>query len=229
VCSLLATGLLAGLGGAATAADLDAILERFDEVQYSISTLSADFTETVTNPLLIDPVVARGRFFMTKPDAIRWEYSLPEEMRFVIAQDTYTGYFPRQKRAEKRNIQRWSDHIFRFFGLGQGSKELGKFYHIALDESRNDTAGTFLLILEPKKKRVRKRVEQAWFWLDGSTYLPVKVEYRSNGGNTRTVEFHDIRLNPDLAVGLFTMEIPADVKVSTGFSGLPDFSPGSTP
>ena len=222
--------LLAALcaGGVTVAADLDEVLKGFDEVQNSISTLSAEFTETTTNQLLIDPISAAGHFFMTKPDSIRWEYSFPEEMRFVIFQDQYTGYFPKQKRAEKRNIQRWSEHIFRFFGLGQGSQELLKFYDISLDPAHDSSSGTYLLVLEPTKRRVRKRIPEVRFWLDVETYLPSKVEYRSKSGNARTVEFHEIRLNPDLAASMYHVEIPADVKVSSGFSGLPSWQPDST-
>ena len=31
---------------------------------------------------------------------------------------------------------------------------------------------------------------------------------------------------PDLAAGLYSVEIPADVEVTRGFSGLPDFDSG---
>lgn len=224
--TLLAWGV--GTARAQAAPNLEDVLARFDAVQNSILTLSAEFRETTQNPLLLDPISASGRFFMTKPDSIRWEYTQPEEMRFVIASDIYTGYFPEQKRAERRNIQRWSEHIFRFFGLGQGSVELGKFYDISLDTASNDRPGTYLLQLEPSKRRVRKRVDEVHFWLDASTYLPVRVEYVGKDGSSRVIEFDDIRLNPELAASLFTVDIPAGVKVTSGFSGLPSFDPDST-
>lgn len=211
----------------ASGADLNRVLAEFDKVQLSIQTLSARFTETTTNQLLKEPIIAEGRFYMTKPDAIRWEYSSPEEMRFVIARDEYTGYFPARKKAEKRNIQRWREQLFRFFGLGQGSVELGKFYDIRLREAAPDDAGTYLLVLEPKKRRARKRVDEVLFWLDGTTYLPNKVEYRAKNGNRRVIEFREIQLNPDLAAGLYIVELPADVVVTTGF-GLPSPSPGAS-
>ena len=173
--------------GTCLAAELDEVLTRFDEVQDSISTLSAEFTETTTNQLLIDPILAEGRFFMTKPDSIRWEYSFPEEMRFVIFQDQYTGYFPKQKRAEKRNIQRWSEHIFRFFGLGQGSQELMKFYEITLDPTHD--SGERNLPADPRADQTTRPQSAFPRSASGSTpttYLPRKVEYRSKSGNART-------------------------------------------
>jgi len=205
---------------------LDQVLARFDEAQQSITTLSVSFDETSVNPLLKEPVVSQGRLYLTKPDSIRWEYDSPEEMRFVIFDDIYTGYFPAQKRAEKRNIQRFSRQLFRFFGLGQTSDELEKSYSISLGDS--DGRDGYMLVLKPKKRRARKRVEQVRFLLDPEKFLPVRVEYRSKDGSGREIEFTDIQINPDLAAGLYNVEIPADVEVTRGFSGLPSFDSGDT-
>ena len=205
---------------------LAGILARFDEVQDSFTSLSADFSEITINPLMKEPIVSEGHFFMTKPDSIRWEYVQPEEMSFVIASDQYTGYFPAQKRAEKRSIRRWSGRIFRFIGLGQASDELSKFYNIRLatdDENDDPREGVHLLIFEPKKRRIKKRMTEVRFWISEANHLPVKVEYVGKNGNSRTIDFHEIRLNPDLAAGLYTVDLPSDVQVTTGFSGLPGF------
>ena len=211
--------------GPAFATELEEILADFDKVQGSIQTLSAEFVETTTHAMLMDPIVAEGRFFLTKPDSIRWEYSHPEEMRFVIASDRYTGYYPGRKTAETRNVQRWSEHLFRFFGLGQGSAELSRFYRIELGQT--DETGAFLLLLEPRKKRARKHVEQVRFLLDASTYLPRRIVYGGKSGNGRVIEFRSIQVNPDLSAGLYDVDLPSDVTVTKGFSGLPGFDPDS--
>ncbi|HXV75975.1 MAG TPA: outer membrane lipoprotein carrier protein LolA [Candidatus Polarisedimenticolaceae bacterium] len=224
--SLLVLGSLVATAAAADD-DLDRVLARFDDVQGSIQSLSADFTLTTTNQLLLDPIAAQGRFYMTKPDSIRWEYSQPEEMRFVIFGDQYTGFFPEQKRAERKNIQRWREHIFRFFGFGQGTSELRKFYDISLDPDHDPSNGTYLLILEPSKKRVRKRIPEVRFWVDRTSYLPAKVEYVNQNGNTSLLELRHIQVNPDLAASTFQVEVPRDFKVTKGFSGLPDFDTSS--
>src|SRR5262245_41346801 len=49
---------------------LDAILAKFDETQSSTQTLTASFTERKEIALLKEPVVAKGRFFYTKPDDV---------------------------------------------------------------------------------------------------------------------------------------------------------------
>jgi outer membrane lipoprotein-sorting protein len=212
-----------------SAVELEALLVDFDRVQESIQTLSAEFTETTQSTLLKDHVVAEGKLFLTKPDSVRWEYTVPEEMRFVIANDEYTGYFPLRKQAEKRDVRRWGEHLFRFLGLGQASDELGKFYTISMAEENPDGGSTVLLVLSPKKKRVRKRMESVSLWIDGETFLPVRVRYSSKNGDIRTVEFAGVTVNPVLATSLYEVDLPADVEVTTGFSALSSLSSSSTP
>jgi outer membrane lipoprotein-sorting protein len=149
-------------------------------------------------------------------------------MSFVIYNDRYTGYYPSRKRAEKKNVQRYSERIFRYFGLGQMSGELSKSYDISLAGPDIGGANTHVLLLRPRKRRARKQVEEVRFWVDATSYLPVRVEYEGKDGNMRTVEFTEISINPDLAASLYTVEIPSDVTVITGFSGIPNISPGSS-
>lgn len=223
----LITICLSVAGGSAAAANLEEVLAAFDQAQAAVQTLSARFVQTTTNSMLKDPIRAEGRFYMTKPDAIRWEYSTPEEMSFVISNDRYTGYFPARKTAEQKNVQRYSKRIFRYFGLGQMSDELSQSYDIRLAAPEAGDAGAYVLQLEPKKRRARKRVEEVRFWIDATSYLPVKVEYDGKDGSTRTVEFTEMNVNPDLAASLYTVEIPAGVTVTSGFSGIPNISAGS--
>ncbi len=199
---------------------LHGVLTRFDEVQGQIRTLSAEFVQTTRSPLLKDPIVAKGQFYLTKPDSVLWEYQSPEPMRFVVAEGSYTGYFPERKRAEQRDIKRWSEQLFRFFGVGQGSKELGKFFDLALGDPGADEKDVYLLVLSPKKRRIRKNVDEVRLWVDASTLLPVRIDYVGRDGNQRDLRFLNTRLNPDLAAGLYKVKIPPGVPITNGFSGL---------
>ena len=226
---LSSIAVVALVAGAASAAppqgeSLAQVLDRFDRVQASIRTLSAQFVQTTRNPLLKEPTVARGEFFLTKPDSVLWEFTSPEPMRFCVAEGEYTGYFPERRRAERRDIKRWSEQLFRFFGLGQGSAELGKFYEIALGDPGPEMRGSYLLVLSPKKRRVKKNVEEVKLWVDAGNLLPVRIDYIGKDGGGREIRFLGTRLNPDLSAALYHVDIPKDVPVSNGFSGL-DLAP----
>ncbi len=211
-----------------SATELEQLLVEFDRVQESIQTLSAEFTETTRSTLLKDEIVAEGKLFLTKPDSVRWEYSAPEEMRFVIADDQYTGYFPVRKQAEKRDVRRWGEQLFRFLGLGQASSELSEFYTIRMGDEDQQQPDSVMLVLDPKKKRVRKRMQSVKLWIDSETLLLTRVRYASQNGDTRTVDFATMTVNPDLAASLYVVEIPDDVEVSKGFSALSNLSQESS-
>ena len=199
-------------------ADLDAVLARFDAVQSSVRSLSAEFVERTESPLLKEPIVSEGRFYLTKPDSVAWEYTAPEPMRFVLANQEYIGVFPERKRAERRDLRRWSERIFRFFGVGQGSEELRQFYDITLADPGKDMAGDVLLLLEPRKRRVKKNVEEVRLWVDGTKMLPTRMDFQGKDGNVRSIRFRNMRLNPDLSASLYRVDIPKGYAVSEGFS-----------
>ncbi len=210
---------------------LKQVLARFDQVQDSIRTLSAEFTWTTDSSLLKKPMVSKGNFYLTKPRAIRWEFTSPEPMEFVIAHDQYIGYFPERKMAERRNVKRWSERVFRYFGLGQSSAELSKVYTIRLGDPGNLAGEADLLILEPKKRRARKKIKDLRIWVGKESSLPVKVVSTDPSGGCRIIEFRNTLVNPELAASLYEVRLPADVTVTEGFSGLggADTGGGSRP
>ena len=226
---LVFVAVVAGRGAAAAATDdLATVLERFDEVQRNIQSMSASFSQTTVNPLLEAPLSARGRFFLRKPASVLWEYVSPEAMVFAIDEGRYTGYFPGRKKAERRDVHRWTEQIFRFFALGQVSAELRKFYDIHLEDPGADMKDTHLLVLDPSKRRVKKRVEEVRLWVHRDTCLPAKVQYVNREGATRTLVFQDVRLNPDLSTSLFQVQIPSGVAVTTGFTEMGSSGPSSS-
>ena len=198
---------------------LTALLQKFDQVQGGIHGLSAELTRTTASPLLKEPKVAKGRLYLSKPSSVLWEFDSPEPMRFLIAGDSYTGYYPDRKRAERKKIQRYSEQIFRFLGVGQTSAELRKTYDVSLGQATpQDPKGTSILVLEPRRRRVRKHVEDVRLAIDPATYLPVQIAYRTASGGSEQVSFRNVRVNPDLSASLFRLDLPPDVVVTDGFS-----------
>ena len=49
--------------------------------------------------------------------------------------------------------------------------------------------GTTVLVLEPRRRRVRKHVEDVRLAIDPATYLPVQLSYRTAAGGTEQVSF----------------------------------------
>src|SRR5262245_25300600 len=197
--SLLAALTLTG-GGAASAKGkanaltpaeqekLNAILAKFDETQTSTQTLTASFTERKDIQLLKEPVVAKGRFFYTKPDDVLWQYTDPDPRYFLISKNELLSYFPSKRRAERVSIGLYHDRLLKVLAIGQPSKNLLKYYDIHLDES-NGIANTNLLILTPRKRMVKKRISEVRLWVSKDTALPVRMQYCEPDGDSTTIAF----------------------------------------
>jgi outer membrane lipoprotein carrier protein len=194
------------------------ILERFDRAQREAATLVARFTEEKRLRLLARPVVSHGRFFYNRPNQVRWEYEDPARRVFIITEDHYTAYFPGAKKAENVEIKKFvGKRLFRFLAVGQSSRDLAKSYDIArvVDGS---LPGTHLLVLTPRRERVRLAVLR--LWIDAGTCLPRQIAYEEPDGDSTILTFQDLRSNVVLAAGEFEVSLPSDVQISSTFNGL---------
>jgi outer membrane lipoprotein carrier protein len=196
------------------------ILERFDRAQQETTTLVAGFTEEKKLQVLARPLVSRGRFYYNRPNQVRWEYEDPERRVFVITENSYTAYFPAEKRAENVEIKQFvGKRLFRFLAVGQSIRELAKYYDVAR-VTNGSLEGAHLLVLTPGRRRVRERLAALRIWIDAGTFLPRRIAYEEPDGDSTVLTFHDPRANVELAARQFRVDLPPDVMVSSSFNGL---------
>ncbi len=222
-CLLLCLGLSISIsrtqGQDVPALQLPDLLKRFNESQQSVASLTASFTERKNLSLLAKPLLSNGTFLYSRPSRIKWEYTEPEPRVFLITEDRFIAYYPNQKRAEEVPLSKLAGRrVFRVFGIGQTAEDLGKFFDITQDDP-GDEKGAYLLILTPKRQRVKDRLQRVRFWVDARTFLPRKLEYVESDGDSTLLSFNNIRLNPEIAEARFNVNIPKDVPVSNTFSG----------
>jgi len=195
------------------------ILQAFDRAQRETSTLIAGFTERKDLRLLARPVLSRGELYYNRPNQVRWEYLEPDRKVFVITEDRYLAYYPALKRAEEVPIKKFvGKRLFRFIGLGQSIEELGKYYEFRL-ATQNDLQDTHLLVLVPRKRKLRDRVAEMKIWVDAASHLPRQLQYVEADGDSTLLTFHAVRSNVEVAAGRFRLELPKDVVVSESFNG----------
>jgi outer membrane lipoprotein carrier protein len=198
---------------------LTGLLERFDATQRATRTLTATFTERKSLRLLAKPVLSQGNFFFSKPGRIKWEYTEPEPRVFLITEDHYLAYYPARKKAEEVPLSKFAGRrVFRVFGIGQTAEDLSKFFEISLADPGPEPRA-HLLILTPRRQRVKDRLEVVRFWVDAESFLPRRLEYVESDGDSTTLTFHDIRINPEIADARFTVNLPQDVQITNTFSG----------
>ena len=76
----------------AGSAKLEALIERVVERQHAVRTLEAEFVQFKESALLLEAVESTGVFLFRAPDLVRWNYSQPDSMVVLFAEDTVTTY-----------------------------------------------------------------------------------------------------------------------------------------
>jgi outer membrane lipoprotein carrier protein len=223
---LLPAAVLALAGALAAAAPapsspedprLQAVIERFDAAQARIQRISANFSEVKTIALLREPVIQSGQFFHTKPDKFLWEYTHPERKLLMLNGKNIIGYYPAQKRAEEIRT-RFSKRIVKYLGLGSVLQDLADECQMSLS-GENDLEGTDLLILTPKKRRIKKRLAEIRIWMDREISLPRQMEYLEADGDKTLFTFSRIEVNPEISLSKYEITYPEDVEVTKNLAG----------
>jgi outer membrane lipoprotein-sorting protein len=200
------------------AAAVTSLLQRFDEAQMRTQTMIASFVERKRLRLLLEEQVQTGTFLYTKPSQFLWEYSQPDGKVVRIDSEQLLVYYPNLKKAEEIDISRYSKRLLRFFGLGQPTAELRKYYDLSLAEDPQ-MPDTYLLILDPIKRRVAKRLDSLRIWIDRDMMVPRQVEYVEPDGDSTRFSFRNIETNSPISPARYDVKIPPGVQISNTFSG----------
>jgi len=212
--ALLAAALAAPLGAAPRKPDpnsLEEVVKKVQKQQKTTKTLRADFRQEKELALLSKPEVSTGTFFYEKPNNVLWRYDAPKKVDMLITGGMLTTYYPELNKAERLDVRRFEDRIFRYMGATGAIDELSRYFDFTFIDRADNPA--FLLDLTPKTKIVARRVKRIKLAIDRKTFLTTKVEYTEGDGDITRYEFTNIKLNEPSAQGRFTLNLPPNVKV----------------
>ena len=208
--------LIVILPAAAHAADpnsIDEVIKRVQEQQKKTNSIEADFKQEKTLALLAKPEVSTGHFIYQKPNSVLWTYDAPKRVTMLIADGTLTTYYPDLRKAEKIEVKRFQDRIFKYMGASGAIDELGAFFNFTFINRADQP--TYMLDLAPKSKQIAKKVQHLKIWIDKKSYLTTKFEYTESDGDITRYEFTNIKVNQPIPQGRFVLNLPPNVKVET--------------
>lgn len=184
----------------------DEIYRRGAPVEKTLQTVSASFVETSTSTLLKAPQVARGTLVGRRPGQVRLDYSGADARTVIVNGNALYLDWPSRQLKETRDISGTMRRAQRFF-TATTPTELRKHFDIAAAEAA-DRPGTWRVTFTPKRRQMREGVERVHLWIDRSslTLQAMKMDYP--GGDTRLMEFADIRLNPPVEASAFAAAAP---------------------
>lgn len=184
------------------AADL-AAARRVQEALGSLTSLRAEFRQSVTDAQGRLLEQAEGRVALARPGRFRWDYRVPEQL---IVSDGRTVWF-HDVELEQVTIRAASETVAGTPAMllaGQG--ELAAEFTIT-DEGRQDGLAWSLLV----PRRADSDFQQLRLGFDGPELRRMLLLDRL--GQTTRLEFDGIERNPRLDASLFTFTPPAGVDV----------------
>lgn len=193
---------------------IEALILRIQYEQSRLETLRSNFIQRKESELLLEPEESKGRFWFRSPDAVRWDFTEPDETRVVVRDGVMLTWFKDQGTAEKVDVGGRADRIMEYLSATNSLETLQRYFTIQAVFPK-DAAAPYRLLLTPRFHRVRKRLESMKIHLDRQGYFPVYVEYVEPGGDRTEFTFEQVEKNVELGDELFTLDLPEGVQVRT--------------
>lgn len=186
----------------AGAGDLfDEIYRRGAPVEKTLKTVSAAFVETTTSTLLKAPQVSRGTLVGRRPNQVRLVYAGPDARTVIVNGNTLALDWPSRQRRETRDIGGTMRRAARFFVMSSPD-ELRKHFDIVATVAP-DRASAYRVTFTPKRRQMREGVSRIHLWIDQTSLVLHALEMEYPGGDTRLMEFSDVRINPAVHADAF--------------------------
>lgn len=209
-CALLLVAIAAPLH----AQDPWPILDRASAAYDSVQSLTADFVQTITNPLVGEPDTTRGRLYQTRPNSFAMRFSVPRGDR-IVADGKYLWLF---------TPSTTPGQVIRTpipaFGT-TGPNLIGQFVDRPRERYRAryvgvDTLGTEGIAdgiaLDPKDPS-KLPYRSAVIWVARRDGLVRRLEIAEASGQERTVDLYKLDVNGVVSPREYKFAVPSGVHI----------------
>jgi outer membrane lipoprotein carrier protein len=191
---------------------LRALVDRMKIEQKGFTTLVAHFQQETSAEMLAKAETSKGTFYYEAPDKVRWQYDSPTPKVIVINGEELVTWYQDLKRAEKVQVGRYSDAVFKYLGASGSLETLMDYFSLRVDfpKTSNDP---YKVDLVPRYKRVEKRLRDMSVAIDGKLFVPVELSYTEPNGDSTHYRFSDFKVNQPIPAKHFELDLPAGVDV----------------
>jgi len=206
--AVLPPGWAAASGDAAGKEAAVEILSRLDARLAGMTTMKGRFVQTFTSAGLGVPQSESGRFYLSRPDRMRWDYASPEK-KVAVSDGLHTWlYLPEEETVYRGSVDSWKKGGA--FALLAGGSLRAEYDAIGV-EATGARKGNIVLSLKPRVQRdefgsVLVEVNPADLTLASVTAV-------DGMGNRIAALFTDVEENVRLDPGLFTFSPPPRARV----------------
>ncbi len=210
---LLAVGLLSAGPPVRQSADPWPVLDRASATYQTITSLSADFVQIITNPMIGTPDTTRGRLYQMRPSRFSMRFTAPKGDRIVADGRFLWLYTPSTTPGQviRSRIPEYGTTGPNLIGqFVEQPRERYTAQYVRAD-SLPDGGGVDLIRLVPKGHD--QPYSEATIWVGRQDALVHRVDIVESSGQERTVILRNIRVNRGVPGRELTFSPPAGVRV----------------
>jgi outer membrane lipoprotein-sorting protein len=190
----------------ATADLFDEIYARGRPIEASLKTLTAAFVEESTSSLLARPLVARGTLAVVRPHRIVLHYVEPERRTVLIDGDTMRMVWPARSIDQRLPIGATQRRIQQYFADKSPAQLRSHFDITAAAPPERPAAWRVTMV--PRRKQIREGLSRLELWIDRETVMVSSLSMTFPNGDTKTMSFEAVRVNPAIDDSVFTPAAP---------------------
>lgn len=205
----------------AAAGDLQRVLAEMDAASRRISSVTARITKASYTAVIDDTTIEHGIMWLARSGQrrnrvrMRVEFTDPDQRSVAFAGNQAEIYYPKIQTVQVYDLGKHKALVeaFLLLGFGSSGKELAKDYQIRLaGAGAVEGVPAWKLELTPKSKKTREKIVKVELWLAKKGAYPVRQKFYAPSGDTTTITYTEVRLNPKLKDSDLKLNLPPNVK-----------------
>lgn len=199
------------------------VLQRLDSSAAHFLSMSATVTYLTHTDVIDENSTETGQVVMKKvaPGEVQGliNFTAPNQRTVTFEKRSVQIYYPKIKTLQVYDLEEHGEQLDKFLmiGFGTSGSELAKDYTMTVvgTEATKAAAGGQAIHLEliPKSGKAREYVKKLDLWIPehGEPY-PLTEKITEPSGNSRTMTYADLKINPPLPPEALKLKLPAGVK-----------------
>jgi outer membrane lipoprotein-sorting protein len=191
----------------AAQAALRRLAERFRDAR----TLSARVSQSRKTSLLDRPVTSSGTlYYRREPARLVFHMTEPRPAEIHLDRAAYQVHRPDEKRLERLDFE-GEDLAPRLLMVFEPkAEEMGRTFRVGREDA---PAGEVRVVLEPRDDKVRRHLRRLSLALAEGDGALRRIAYTDAEGDEVVFTLTELKVNPELAPGLFELKVPEGTRI----------------
>jgi outer membrane lipoprotein-sorting protein len=199
------------------------LLQRLDSAAGRFQSMTATVTYLTHTEVIDENTTETGAVLMKKvaPGEVQGliNFTAPNQRSVTFEKRSVQIYFPKINTLQVYDLEKHGEQLDKFLmiGFGTSGSELARDYNMTLQgtEAVKGTPGAQAIHLEliPKSGEAREYVKKVELWIpDHGDPYPLREKITEPSGDSRTMTYGDLKINPPLQPEALKLKLPPGVK-----------------